>query len=193
MLGGSVILAGTALPLVGIFPWSWLKYYVVAGVVLAAVSFVVTGISNRSARLLGDAAFGPSGSSTPYKAGFSRAETLVQQGQYDAAIEAYQAVIGATPGVPEPYLRIARIYRKELRKPDDAAYWYRKVRREAHLTMSQDLAISRELVELILASDNRERAIPELARIVDKFPDTPEQAWAEGLLAELKAAGPRED
>jgi len=59
---------------------------------------------------------------------------------------------------------------------------------EASLSSARDLAASRELIELYLGSDDRSRAIPELARIIDKFPDTAECAWAEGLLTELRAS-----
>ena len=189
-MGMALILAGFVFPVTGIFPWSIMPYFIGGGLILAASTFVVSLVTDRSAQLLGDAAYGSSGDSTPYQAGYSHAESLALRGNYAAAIEAYQAAMTTHPGDPEPYLRIARIHRKELKQPEDAAYWYRKARREVALPAARDLGISRELVELYLASDDRPRAIPELARIIEKFPDTPEGAWAEGLMAELKAQGP---
>jgi hypothetical protein len=108
---------------------------------------------------------------------------------YDDAISAYEAAIAEAPKDPEPYLRIARLYKKELGKLDDAAFWFRRVRRDAEMSRGQELAASRELVELYLVSDDRRRAIPELARIAERFADTPAREWATGLLEELRGEG----
>ncbi len=158
---------------------------VMAVFAVVVVQFLLRGMS----WLVGEGTLGTSGSTTPYQRGYSEAETLAMRGKYTEAVAAYTDVIAGSPADPEPYLRIARIYKKELGSVDDAAFWYRRARREATVAPGQDLATSRELVELYLASDDPRRAIPELARIIERFRDTPEHAWAEGLLDELRAQG----
>ncbi len=164
----------------------WIRFPIWIVPVMALVTVVVVKVFTGAASwMVSEGALGDKGGSTPYKRGYSEAETLTMQGSYAEAVRAYEAAIADAPEDPEPYLRIARLYRKELGKLDYAAFWFRRARRDAQMSAGQDLAASRELIELYLASADRRRAIPELARIAERFADTPERDWAVGLLAEL--------
>jgi len=166
--------------------WVKLPIWIVPPMALFAI-LVVRLVTGGAVWLVGEGALGTSGGSTPYERGFSKAEAMAMQGEYVKAITAYQVAIAEAPEDPEPYLRVARLYKNDLGELDDAAFWFRRVRRDAQVSAGQDLAASRELIELYLASDDPRRAIPELARVIERFADTPEREWAEGLLRNLKS------
>ncbi|HEX9693167.1 MAG TPA: tetratricopeptide repeat protein [Gemmatimonadales bacterium] len=175
--------------MVGLVWFVWTGMHpVIIPIMAVAAAVIVHLVTGAAGWLFSEGVFGSSGSGTPYKGGYSQAEAHAAQGRYEDAITAYEAIVAEAPSDPEPYLRIARLYCNELSRLDDAAYWFRKVRREASLPSARDLAASRELIELYLGSEDRNRAVPELARIIEKFPDTSERAWAEGLLTELRAS-----
>ena len=170
------------------FVWVvWIKFPIWIVPVMALVTVLIVKMFTGAASwMIGEGALGATGGSTPYKRGYSEAEALTMQGKYAYAVSASEAAIADAPEDPEPYLRIARLYKKELDNLDDAAFWFRRARRAAQRSAGQDLAASRQLIELYLASDDRRRAIPELARIAERFADTPEGDWAVGLLTDLK-------
>jgi tetratricopeptide (TPR) repeat protein len=71
---------------------------------------------------------------------------------------------------------------------EEAAAWFRRARRDATLPPGHDLLVSQELIELYRGRLGQpQRAIPELARICERFPGTPNAAAAEGELAALRA------
>ena len=165
----------------------WIKFPIWIVPVMALVTVLIVKVfAGAASWLVGEGALGVTGGSISYKRGYSEAEALTMQGSYAEAVSAYEAAIVDAPEDPEPYLRIARIYKKELGKLDDAAFWFRKARRDAQMLPGQDLAASRELIELYLTSDDPRRAIPELSRMVERFADTPELDWARGLLRDLR-------
>jgi hypothetical protein len=170
------------------FVWVvWIKFPIWIVPVMALVTVLIVKMFTGAASwMVSEGALGATGGSTPYKRGYSEAEALTMQGSYAEAVSAYEAAIADAPEDPEPYLRIARLYKKELDNLDDAAFWFRRVRRDAQMSAGQDLAASRQLIELYLASGDRRRAIPELARIAERFVDTPEGDWAVGLLTDLR-------
>ena len=54
----------------------------------------------------------------------SQPQALVAHGHYEEAIQAYQVCCADYPKDPEPYLCIARLYRNELQRFDDALIWF---------------------------------------------------------------------
>jgi tetratricopeptide (TPR) repeat protein len=129
-----------------------------------------------------------SGESTPHTPDYSRPESLANRGQFEKAIEAYEEHIWASPEVPEPYVRIARIYRDKLDRADEAERWFRRARKEAHVPTGLDLLITQELIELYLHTLKAPRkAIPELAHICSAHRDTPAAEAAEQELTDLRA------
>ena len=60
----------------------------------------------------------PYGSGVPRRKEYSRAEALQVRGAYREAIQAYEAAILQEPEAGEPYLRIARLLRDELKEED---------------------------------------------------------------------------
>lgn len=152
------------------------------GLVFVFVSFVVGG-SGRAAGTLHN----PSGRSTPHEREYSAAESLVVRGRYPEAVAAFEAHVAEFPDDPVPYLRLARIHRDHLDDQEAAAGWFKRALRDARPGPGQELLARRELIELYLnRSGEPQRAAPDLARLAEERPDTPEGQWAARELADLK-------
>jgi tetratricopeptide (TPR) repeat protein len=130
----------------------------------------------------------PTGDSTPAQREYSRPQALVAQGHFEEAIHAYEACVLEFPEDPEPYFRIARVYRNELQRYEEAASWFKKARSLAKMSPALEQVAIQEIVEIYthkLATP--QRAIPELARLADRFPGTEPGHWAKQRLQELRA------
>jgi tetratricopeptide (TPR) repeat protein len=140
---------------------------------------VGSAIAGRSLGLTGD--------TTPPRREYSAPQALAAQGRYEEAALAWEIAAAESAGDPEPYLALARLFRDHLGRPEDAAGWFRRARRDAALPPGYDLLVSQELIELYRSKLGQpERAIPELARICERFPGTPNAAAAERELATLR-------
>jgi len=152
----------------------------------------VVGIAALSGKV-GSVVYMPSGSTTPKRKEYSRAKALEVRGEYQEAIRAYGVEILEAPGVAEPYLRIARLFRDERKDPDSAVHWFRKAQRDARLSTGESIRVHRELAEIFLYLRKEPRkAAPELARLAEGYSHTPDGEWAAGELAEIKAEIARE-
>lgn len=150
--------------------------------IYAIVRFITLG-GGRAARAI----YNPSGSSTPYAHSYSQAESMVAQGDYRNAATLYRDYIKADPTDGEACLRLARLLRDHLRRYDEAARWFRAARQRGKQSSRGELLITRELIEMALAQQHDPpRAAPELARLVEHFPGTPEARWAREELAEIR-------
>ncbi len=165
---------------------------VLGSVVGGPLGFALVFLVARAASGAGAATFGtiysPSGNSTPAKREYSRPQALEAMGHYDEAIKAYETFCVDFPEDPEPYLRIARLYRNELQRFDDAINWFRKARANAKVTQALELLVTQEIVDVYthrLAAP--QRAMPELARLAERFPGSKAAAWARQRLQELRA------
>ncbi len=153
-------------------------------------AMVVAAIAGRGAGVL----YMPSGSSTPRRREFSAAEAQAVRGEYEGAILAYQAVIQEVPGDGEAYLRIARIYRDGTKEPEKALRWFRRAVEEAQLPTNLEILTRREMAEYLIHNlQEPKRAAPDLARLVEAYPDTRDGQWAKEELARIKEEMARED
>jgi tetratricopeptide (TPR) repeat protein len=129
----------------------------------------------------------PSGRTTPEKREYSYAQSLEARGAYREAIHAYENAVLQFGQDPEPYIRIARIYRDQLKAFHEAAQWLRRARSDADIDAGRELVVTQELVELYRDKlDAPNRAIPELARIVERFGEHPAAAAARKELDALR-------
>jgi tetratricopeptide (TPR) repeat protein len=139
-------------------------------------------LGNTSAAL-----YAPSGSSTPAPPEYSLAQSLAVRGQFDAAMRTYEDAMQEHPDDPEPCICIARILRDSLERHDDAVTWLRRARTKSGITEGEDMMVSREIAELYMFTlRSPSKATPELARLAEKFPDTPAGEWARKNLREIK-------
>lgn len=152
---------------------------------------VIFGIVSGIAAVAGRGAtsiYMPSAAGTPKKKEYSRAKALEIRGDFEAAVRAYEVEILDAPHLGDPYLKIARLFRDELKDMDAAAMWFRKAQSEAQLLPGEKIRTHRELAEIFLhALREPRKAAPELARLAEAYPDTPDGEWAARELAEIKA------
>jgi len=128
--------------------------------------------------------YNPSGRTTPHRREHSRAEALAARGEYEEAVTAFELAVAEDPSDPWPYLRVARIYRDHLGRPEDAARWFRRASREAR---TGSVIARKELVELYMHHMEAPRkAVPELARMAEELAGTPEGEWAAAKLRHVK-------
>lgn len=160
----------------------------VLAIVFAFVAFAVQAIMHGTGlfarRIL-------EGGPMPPTPQYSYPESLVARGMYEDAIGAYQEAITEEaenrPVDAEPYLRIARVYRDQLKRPEDALTWFGHARRADAATRGQVDLATREIVEIHLhGGGDRLRAIPELARLAEQAAGSKIGDWAARLLAELR-------
>jgi tetratricopeptide (TPR) repeat protein len=144
---------------------------------------LVTSVGSAASTL-----FAPSSGAPQRKKEHSQAESLVARGRYEDAVTAFELAVADDPSDATPYLRIARVYRDHLGKPEDAARWFRRALREAPLAAGVAFLVRKEVVELYThRMRTPERALPDLARMAEEMAGTPEGEWAAAELREIKA------
>ena len=188
--------AGAAGSLMGLFvglflvvrlDWPALPAVLGAMVVIGGTIYTIARLTTAGAGRAASTVLNPSGHSTPYQFDYSLATALVAQGDYRGAVMLYRDSIAEDPVNPELHLRLARLLRDHLQRYDDAARAFRLARRVAPERSRLELLITRELVELALDKLNDPpRAAPELARLIERFPGTPEARWARAELRDIK-------
>ena len=130
---------------------------------------IVEGVGNLMGTI-----HNPSGKSTPVIREYSYPESLAIRGRYEDAIDVYQVCCTDYPEDPEPYVRIGRIYRDNLNQHDEALLWFKRARSEATVHRGIELLITQEIIEIYTRRMNTpERAIPELARLAEKYAGDP--------------------
>ncbi len=166
------------------------------GLVLAALTcvlyvvfkFLAVPSANTLVGFLG----AQSGSSTPPLKGYSAIEALVAQGRYQDAAAAYRREIAADPSDSEARSRLAQLLMDRL-EDFTAAARYLKEAREVTTNDRQKMGYSLRLVDLYRSRlGYRGRAMVELRRFIDTFPDSPHidgvRRELSELLVEMKAA-----
>ena len=170
----------------------WWQFGIAGALLVAPIGYaIVFLVARRILAASGAAAsviYYPTGDSTPAQREYSRPQALVAQGRFEEAINAYEACVLEFPEDPEPYLRIARVYRNDLQRYEEAIAWFKKARSQARMSPVLEQVATQEIVEICthkLATP--QRAIPELARLADRFPGTEPGRWAKQRLQELRA------
>ena len=152
----------------------------------ALVYFLTMSISRGSGSIAGTI-YHPSGRSSPVKHEYSYPESLAARGLYEEAVTAYEVAVSEFPEDPEPYIRIARTKRDKLSEFEDAVFWFKRARNDSEISQGQELVVTQEMIEIYRDKlGTPTRAIPELARIIDRFPDDPAAEWARQEMATLK-------
>jgi tetratricopeptide (TPR) repeat protein len=150
------------------------------------VYLIASAVEGSAASLFGRI-YNPRSGSKSRKREYSYAESLAVRGLYDQAIEAYEVALSEFPEDPEPYARIARIYRDKLRRYEEAVFWFKRARTDAAPDRGGELLMSQEIIEIYARRlGTPERAVPELARLTDRFPDDPVADWARDEIVRLR-------
>ena len=182
VLGGGLLLTVVGLGIVG-------KLLMLAGgalLVLGVVLFVVMrGLAMPAANALLTFLGFQSGSSTPLAKGYSHIEALTAQGRYREAAAAYRREIVSDSKDVEARIQLAQLLLKHLDDPAGAATCYREVR-DLVPDEARTIGYSLRLVDLYrtrLAGPGR--ALVELRRLIDRFPESPQVVGARRELQEL--------
>lgn len=186
-LPGAVVGMLAAGAAIGLGEWSVPAAVLLAVVVWGATFATPLIVANLGGRAAGSL-YNPSGRSTPRKREHSHAESLVARGLYQEAVDAFEIAIAEDPTDPTPYLRIARLHRDQLSRPEDAASWFKRALTASDMSAALSLLTARELVELYtLKLSQPGRAAPLLARLAEEHAGTPEGEWATKELVRVKA------
>jgi len=169
------------------FGWPLVASMVGASVVLAGGIYAIARFVTLGAGRAAGTVHNPSGSSTPHQHEYSQAEAMVAQGDYLNAVTLYREYVDTDPTDAEACLRLARLLRDHLQRHDEAGRWFRAARQRGERSSRWELLLTRELIELALDHQHdHPRAAPELARLIERFPGTPEAHWAREELAKIR-------
>lgn len=154
---------------------------VIAGSVALVVAGAFGGISSRL--------YMPGGSSTPPARQYSLGDSLTARGRYAEAAAEFERAAAKYPHDPIPCLRLARLLRDSLERPEESIRWLRQaVARRDCDAAAQALAI-REVVEVFTNRlQQPERALPDLARLAETHAGTPAGDWARREMADIRRA-----
>lgn len=150
-------------------------------------AFIARGVG----KLSGNAAsslYTPSGDSTAYTPTFSHIETLVIRGDLDGAATAWEVALLENPTNAGVLVKSADFHLRERKDPGAALPLYQRARQLN--TGGEDLRryVQQKIVDLYLGPLNDEgRAMAELRRLIDAFPQSREAEAAREALATIKA------
>lgn len=128
----------------------------------------------------------PTGSRTPYESQYSEQDAMVMRGEVARALASYEEIILSSPNDPQPRMRAADLYAKNGQW-DRAEALYKAVQRLPGTAPKDDVYVSNRLVDLYLQwSDREARALTELRRLIDTYPESDVAQRAKKGLANLK-------
>lgn len=157
-----------------------------------AVYWLTTTVVEKTAKTM-EQIYNPSGTSTPRRAEYSYAASLVARGRYEEGLAAYELHAIENPDDPQPFFQAARLCKEHLQRPQDAISWYRRARADSMMTRGEELFAIQEIIELYMrVLKTPRKAIPELAMLIDRFPDTPNAEAARRELTEMREMLQRE-
>lgn len=159
-----------------------------------ALTGIVTWVGFRFATVIGEgfAHFVlPTGETTPYEHQFSQEHALAAKGDIAGALASFEAAIAVTPltaltGVAVR-IRAAELYMGKGGDPHRAAALLREVQRYPKVDHSRDIYVSNRLIDLLLGPLKQpSRALVELRRIADRYPDSNAATHARTAIAKIK-------
>jgi len=147
--------------------------------------FFVSRVSRGAGAMFGEF-IQPTGSRTPYEPQYSEQDAMVMRGQVSRALASYEEIILSSPNDPQPRIRAADLYAKNGQR-DRAEALYKAVQRLPGIAAKDDVYVSNRLVDLYLQwSDREARALTELRRLIDIYPESDVAERARQGLANLK-------
>lgn len=161
----------------------------------AAASAVVLGIAftvaNGAGRTFGRFTMG--GSTTPYVEQYSREQAMVMRGDVDGALQSFEAVIRENPDAIDARIKAAELYAKEKGDHRRAAELFREVQRIPTVSSGQDIYAMNRLADLFNGPLGEPgRALVELRRLVERYPNSPAATHARTALKALKPRLPQD-
>jgi hypothetical protein len=120
-----------------------------------------------------------------YKRDYSLEDSFVARGEIDRAIASYETIAAAERDNFEVRMRAAELCRKHS-SFDRAAAFYRDVQSRAQ--KDEDVRASMRLIDLYMIwPDHKPKAMSELRRLMDRYPDSAIAESSRKALANLKS------
>lgn len=130
----------------------------------------------------------PSGNSTPYEEQFSYQESMIARGDVDGALESFEAIIAECPDSVNVRLKAAEHYAARRRNPKRAAELFVEARKIAGVTSRDAIYATSRLIDLYDGPlDEPGRALVEMRRVIEQYPDSAVAKHARAALPSLKA------
>jgi hypothetical protein len=123
-----------------------------------------------------------------YAPQYSHIDALEVQEKFAEALEAWLVVAAERPNNPSPLLRAADLQLRKLNDPQGALPLYEQVRRMPKVRDEHIRYASQKIIDIHLAPGGDEgRALVELRRFVERFPEGREAEGAKAAIARIKA------
>lgn len=149
-------------------------------VAMTAVVNIVAWLVRRSLE--------PSGASTPYQFEWSHIESHVVRGEFDAAAILYEEAVAGPVADVEVRVRAADFFAGPIGRPARALELFQAVQCDPAAKPERQLYASQRVVDLLLGPlADKGRAVVELRRIVDRWPNSHAARFGRDALRRLKA------
>lgn len=160
----------------------------IAGVVIGFyIGKGIWRLGLRGAAGFGNSIYTPSGDSTAYTPTFSHIEALEIKGDLDGAAVAWESAIAEQPESVLTVVRAADFHLRARKDAQIAIEYFLRARSLGGGTPDLRRYVQQKIVDLYLGPlADSGRAMVELRRLIDAFPETREAAGARAALAELK-------
>jgi tetratricopeptide (TPR) repeat protein len=158
-----------------------------AGALVLGVTwwYLVIGMSRAAGKLFGE--FIQPTASGSYERQYSHEDAMVMRGDVGGALASYEEIILEAPTDPQPRLRAAELYATGGQR-ERAEELYRSVQRLQRVPPKDDVFASNRLVDLYLAwPGNETKALRELRRLIDRYPNTDAATHSRAGLTNLKS------
>jgi hypothetical protein len=126
--------------------------------------------------------------STPYTPQNSYIQTMVMQGRLDDAMQEYEMLVADPQCTVDVRIRAAELHTREAKKHERAAELFREAIRHPACTPGQEQYAVNRLVDLLTGPlEQPGRALVELRRLADRYPNSAIGERARDALRILKA------
>lgn len=121
--------------------------------------------------------------------GYSHIEAIEAKGDFALALREWEAVIAASPNAVAARVHAADLHAHHGNNPVRAAELFRELQTHANAPDETQRYASQRLIDLLLGPLHDEgRALVELRKVADNWPNTPEGDGARKAIARIKAS-----
>jgi hypothetical protein len=159
------------------FLWS-----LIASVAAGGAVHLLASVVGHSARALA------TGGQASSESQFSYQESLVMQGRVEEALASFEALIAASATAIEPRILAAELYSRNPATTRRAADLLREAQRIPAITPGRDTYVTNRLVDLLIGPlADPGRALVELRRLIDRYPNSTAARHARDAIARIKS------
>jgi hypothetical protein len=184
-------------------PWAMASGGVIGGIVGARVAGIVGGLAGfaggtfvifsitrfvvRSGADLALRTLQPDGSTTPYQHDFSQIEAFVVRGELEAAAVLWEEAVAERPRDVEVRVRAGDFFAGAIGRPERAMALFREVQQLA-APPERHLYVAQRIVDLYVGPlSDKGKAVVELRKIVDRWPNSTAARFGREAIARIKA------